>query len=188
VRRLVLIRIDQEARFPDTYAIIPISKGNGLHAMVSFTKIYFLLLSASLTACSFNGACCGYIRDQDSSSYVKAALKSTSLEYLIDYGPDSYDLTANFDVLFLSKESSTNGCTAHIHGKYGELVKSNELNLRGNSEGVRVGEFTQNQKWNWRYYLTGMINRPDTEAIRERNKRALSIHVEENYVVEYEKK
>jgi hypothetical protein len=119
---------------------------------------------------------------------VRAALKSTSLEYLIDYGPDSYDLTANFDVLFLPKESSTNGCTAYIHGKYGELVKSNELSLRGHSEGVRVGEFNQSQKWNLRYYLTGVINRPDTEAIRERNNRALSIHVEEDYVVDYEMK
>lgn len=114
-----------------------------------------------------------------------SSLKATSLSYLINYGVDTYDLVANFDVLFMPGNSSTNGCTAHIQGRYGELVKSDELTLNGNEQGTVGGRYNRSITSKLKYYITGVISRPDTEEIRESNKRALYLHVEENYTTDY---
>lgn len=144
-----------------------------------------LTLGLLLSACSLNKFCCKDLNHVSSEASTDPALKATSLSYLINYRPDSYDIVAHFDVLFLSKDSSTNGCTAYIQGKYGEFVKSEELTLTGSSSGNYWGSMGSSITSNRRYYLAGIINRPDTEEIRKQNERALSIHVEENYVIEY---
>lgn len=128
-----------------------------------------------------------FIKCEEMASYPSQYLKSTALDYKINYRPDSYDVVATYDILFFPGKSSTNGATTYIHGKYGEVVKSEEGYLRGTeysrNSGSLVGAVTSNIK----FYITGVINEPTTEEIRQQNNRALSIHVEENYVIDYSK-
>jgi hypothetical protein len=145
-----------------------------------------LLICATLSACSacsFNRKPCSPLECGCSQG-----IRNTSLSYLIDYGVDAYDVVASFDVRFLDG-SSTNGCTAHIKGKYGEPAQSDELSLSGSkSGGPHPGQLTGTLSSRKKYYIRGVINRPDTEEVRQRNLRALSIHVEEEYDADYYRK
>ena len=144
-----------------------------------------ILSSLVIISCASRNRCCELLDVQPGEVVDSDSLKSTSLTYLINYGVDSYDVVASFDVRFTSGTSSTNGCTAHIQGRYGEQVKSNEIILKSRESGISRGQLTQSTVSTRKYYLTGVINRPDTEEIRQRNKRALSLHVEESYLIDY---
>lgn len=144
-----------------------------------------VIFSLLTTSCTARNRCCGLLNSESVEVVDSDSLQSTSLTYLIDYGVDTYDVVASFDVRFISGTSSTNGCTAHIRGRYGEPVKSNEIILNGRDSGINRGQLTQSTVSTRKYYLAGVINRPDTEEVRQRNKRALSLHVEESYLIDY---
>jgi hypothetical protein len=150
-------------------------------------KIYlFLLFCLTLSSCStckIDKAPCSPL----ACAYGQGlySTQPTSLSYLIDYQVDGYDLVASFDVHFMDG-SSTNGCTAHLSGKYGEPIQSKELGLNGTStDDFGAGKLAGTLSSKKRYYIKGVINRPDTDEIRQANMRALSIHVEENYNADY---
>ena len=112
-------------------------------------------------------------------------LNDTKLAYKITYGDETFTLEGMYDVLFLPRDSSTNGVPVYLSGKYGEPIKSAELYLRGSYDFKTHSGLNTSAKTSKKYYISGTINRPDYDYIRKQNEKALTIHVEEHYYVDY---
>lgn len=96
-----------------------------------------------------------------------------------DYGENDCLIVIDYDVRF-QNDSSTNGCREELHVAYDQEFQTPLRRLRG-GYGYHVDELGIYRRDDSSWYISGKIKKPRSPEDLERNRRSLTIHLEEAY-------
>ena len=104
-----------------------------------------------------------------------SVVKNDQLNYIISYNMNGFEALVEYDIKF-NDQSSTNGVVQKISGPFNTELESEKLKTRGSSR-IENGGFIYNEASEYTYWVSGKIQFPETESIREDNKKALHVNV-----------